>query len=120
MIPYRLKLTIISIFCICFLTADLFADHKDGHTSEGLGQIDTTQYACNGLGATECMLMKLDRIERKLGCPLEDYLDDTCPYSPADTTATPSLQSDAGFSFGSLWEVRGQASEVLLLRGKQV
>ena len=87
------------------MTADLFADHKDGHTSEGVGQIDTTQYACNGLGVTECMLMKLDRIERKLGCPLEDYLDDTCPYSPADTTATFCISQGREGGIGADWSV---------------
>lgn len=66
----------------------LFANHKDGHTSEGLGQIDTEPYHCDGKGATECILVKLDRIERRLGCPIDDYLNDICPYSPADTKAT--------------------------------
>jgi hypothetical protein len=75
------------------LSAAARADHKPDHVSEGVGQIDTSQYHCedadgNLLGATECMLMKLDRIERKLGCPLDAYLDGSCPYSPADTTAT--------------------------------
>ena len=60
----------------------------NGRNGQGSGQIDTEQYNCNGLAATECILAKLDRIERRVGCPLEDYLDDTCPYSPVDTTAT--------------------------------
>ena len=105
MISYRLKFTIISILCTFLLAAELSANHKDGHTSEGLGQIDTTQYACNGLGATECMLMKLDRIERKLGCPLEDYLDATCPYSPADTTATFCISQGREGGIGADWGV---------------
>jgi len=101
---HRWQLTIlISLFFGYLLTNDVSADHKDGHVSEGVGQIDTTQYACNGLGATECMLMKLDRIERKLGCPLDDYLDNTCPYSPADTTATFCISQGREGALGAEW-----------------
>jgi hypothetical protein len=69
------------------------ANHKDGHA-------DSDPYNCtimvekNGrleekqLGSIDCILHKLDRIERKIGCPIDEYLDGSCPYSPADTTAT--------------------------------
>jgi hypothetical protein len=103
---HRWKLTIlISLFFGYLLTNNVSANHKDGHVSEGVGQIDTTQYACNGLGATECMLMKLDRIERKLGCPLDDYLADTCPYSPADTTATFCISQGREGALGANWSI---------------
>lgn len=88
-----------------FASVTAVANHKDGHTSEGVGQIDTAQYNCNGLGATECMLMKLDRIERKIGCPLEDYLDDSCPYSPVDTTATFCISQGREGGIGAGWSV---------------
>lgn len=92
MISFRSTLSQLRILLvlslILFFPPLALSDHKDGHTSEGVGQIDTEQYNCNGLGATECMLAKLDRIERRMGCPLEDYIAGTCPYSPADTTAT--------------------------------
>lgn len=84
------------------------ADHRDGHVSEGVGQIDTTGYHCESpegqlLGATECMLMKLDRIEKRLGCPLDEYLADTCPYSPADTTATFCISQGREGTIGAGW-----------------
>jgi len=85
----RIATTILAII----LSFSAWADPKAGQTNEGVGQIDTSKYHCedaegNLLGATECMLLKLDRIERKLGCPLDAYLDGSCPYSPANTTAT--------------------------------
>ncbi len=88
----------ILIICAAILTAGLPvispASHAPGHP-------DPDPYNCtvlvekpNGrveeeqLGKIDCILHKLDRIERRMGCPLDDYLDGTCPYSPADTTAT--------------------------------
>lgn len=99
----RTLVSLVALFSIA--TGNAFANHKEGHSSEGVGQIDTTQYACNGLGATECMLMKLDRIERRLGCPLADYLDDTCPYSPADTTATFCISQGREGAVGVDWAI---------------
>lgn len=101
-----------------FAAPAAYAVHKDGHASEGVGQIDTTKYNCQftddsgnsrTLGATECMLAKLDRIERRMGCPLEDYMDGTCPYSPADTTATFCISQGREGGIDAEWGAEAKA-----------
>lgn len=82
--------TIVSLFLVLFLIpVAAVAEKKETNPGQGVGSIDVTQYNCpEGMGASECMLLKMDRIERRLGCPIDEYLDDSCPYSPADATAT--------------------------------
>tara|TARA_R110000787_G_C13319598_1_gene436320 strand:- start:36 stop:725 length:690 start_codon:yes stop_codon:yes gene_type:complete len=114
-------------FCWCWLLRCLlclpYAVHKDGHASEGVGQIDTTKYNCEftddsgnsrTLGATEFMLAKLDRIERRMGCLLEDYMDGTCPYSPADTTATFCISQGREGGIDGEWGAEAKAEYDLL------
>jgi hypothetical protein len=88
--------TLIAIAIVALIPLCAMADHKDDHDTPP-GDPNEDPYGCiienedgeaEELNKLDCILHKLDRIERRMGCPLEDYLDGSCPYSPADTTAT--------------------------------
>ena len=81
-------------FVIACLSSSAIANHAPGHgdpdpynctvlVEKPNGRLEESQ-----LDKLDCILHKLDRIERRMGCPLDDYLAGECPYSPADTTAT--------------------------------
>lgn len=94
-------ITLSSRFVLGLALAALAITHEPAFATHAPGHADPDPYNCtvlvekpNGrveeeqLGKMDCILHKLDRIERRMGCPLEDYLAGECPYSPADTTAT--------------------------------
>lgn len=84
-------------------TQSAFANHKDGHVDQGTGNIDLTQFDCKQFGAIECILFKLERLEKRLGCPIDDYLADTCQHSPADTSATFCISQGREGSIAAKW-----------------
>jgi hypothetical protein len=79
------------------------------HAAQGnaVGQIDLSQYNCGNLGATECILQKLDQIQQQVGCPLDEFQKDnsTCNYAPAEVTATFCISQGRGVDLGAEWAI---------------